>query len=82
MPPEKEKEYIKKEITALQAVLGNEYYPKGWYYGRLSSNSKALIFDVYKEMGLKLLWESDSYAEKVDPLIFRFTLANQIIPQQ
>lgn len=65
MPPEKEKEYIKKEITALQAVLGNEYYPKGWYYGRLSSNSRALVFDVYKELGLKLLWESDSYAEKV-----------------
>ena len=63
MPAEKEKEYIKKEITALQAVLGEENYPKGWYYGRSSSRSQALIFDVYKEMGLKLLWESDSYAE-------------------
>ncbi|KAL2010602.1 hypothetical protein VTN00DRAFT_6409 [Thermoascus crustaceus] len=39
--------------------------PKGWYYGRLSTRSRALVWDVYKEMNLPLLWESDSCADDV-----------------
>lgn len=61
MPPEKEKEYIKKEIETITKICGEP--PKGWYYGRLSSRSQALVWDVYKEMGVPLLWDSDSYAD-------------------
>ena len=61
MPPEKEKAYIKKEIETIQRICGEP--PKGWYYGRLSSRSNALVWDVYKEMGIPLLWDSDSYAD-------------------
>jgi peptidoglycan/xylan/chitin deacetylase (PgdA/CDA1 family) len=61
MPAEKEKAYIKKEIEAITKVCGAP--PKGWYYGRLSSRSHALVWDVYKEMGIPLLWEADSYAD-------------------
>jgi peptidoglycan/xylan/chitin deacetylase (PgdA/CDA1 family) len=61
MPPEKEKAYIKKEIETITEICGEP--PKGWYYGRLSSRSQALVWDVYKEMGIPLLWQSDSYAD-------------------
>lgn len=61
MPPEKEKAYIKKEIETIAKICGEP--PKGWYYGRLSSRSHALVWDVYKEMGIPLLWEADSYAD-------------------
>lgn len=61
MSPEQEKAYIKKEIETIQKICGEP--PKGWYYGRLSSRSHALVWDVYKEMGIPLLWEADSYAD-------------------
>jgi peptidoglycan/xylan/chitin deacetylase (PgdA/CDA1 family) len=61
MPPEKEKAYIKKEIETIARICGEP--PKGWYYGRLSSRSQALVWEVYKEMGVPLLWDSDSYAD-------------------
>ncbi|KAH6684334.1 putative chitin deacetylase 1 [Halenospora varia] len=61
MPPEKEKAYIKKEIETIAKICGEP--PKGWYYGRLSSRSQALVWEVYKEMGVPLLWDSDSYAD-------------------
>lgn len=35
------------------------------YYGRLSPRSQALVWDVYKEMNLPLLWMSDTYADDV-----------------
>ena len=37
--------------------------PVGWYYGRLSARSKALIWDVYNELKLPLMWQSDSYSD-------------------
>jgi len=60
MAPEKEKAYIKKEIETITEICGSP--PKGWYDGRLSSRSHPLVWDVYKEMGIPLLWEADSYA--------------------
>jgi hypothetical protein len=36
-----------------------------WYYGRLSPRSRALVWEVYKEMGIPLLWQSDSYEDDV-----------------
>ncbi|KAF2808488.1 polysaccharide deacetylase [Mytilinidion resinicola] len=61
VPVEEEKELIRKGIKAIQNVCG--FAPKGWYYGRLSPRSHALVWDVYQEMGLPLLWNSDSYSD-------------------
>ncbi|KAK0644770.1 Chitin deacetylase 1 [Lasiodiplodia hormozganensis] len=63
MPAEEEKALIKKGIETIQRITGEA--PKGWYYGRLSPRSHALVWDVYKEMGLPLLWQSDSYADDI-----------------
>ncbi|KAL6253236.1 hypothetical protein RBB50_000959 [Rhinocladiella similis] len=60
---EDEKAYIRQGIEAIKATSG--VYPKGWYYGRLSPRSHALVWDVFREMKLPLLWESDSYADDV-----------------
>jgi peptidoglycan/xylan/chitin deacetylase (PgdA/CDA1 family) len=61
--PEEEKAYIRKAIECIRDICGKP--PSGWYYGRLSPRSRALVWDVYKEMGIPLLWESDSYADDV-----------------
>lgn len=63
MSAEQEKEYIRKGIESIKEVSG--VYPKGWYYGRLSPRSHALVWEVYKEMNIPLLWESDSYADDI-----------------
>ena len=63
MPADQEKDLVKKCIESLRVTCG--VTPKGWYYGRLSPRSKALVHEVYEEMGLDLLWESDSYADDV-----------------
>ncbi|RFU24665.1 hypothetical protein B7463_g11668, partial [Scytalidium lignicola] len=60
---EKEKEYIKNAIISLKKLSG--YAPKGWYYGRPSPQSKTLLCEVYEEMGEKLIWQSDTYADDV-----------------
>ena len=54
MALEKEKAYIKKEIETITEIYGSP--PKGWYDGRLSSRPYPLVWDVYKEMGIPLLW--------------------------
>jgi hypothetical protein len=59
MQPELEKQYIARQLKVLKELTGE--YPCGWYYGRLSPRSKALVHEVYKEHGIPLLWESDSY---------------------
>ena len=61
MPPENEKAYIKEVIETLTKNCGS--LPKGWYYGRLLSISHALVWDLYKEMGIPLLWDLDSYGD-------------------
>lgn len=63
MPAEQERAYIKKGIEAITKVCGKP--PKGWYYGRSSCRSHALVFDVYKELGIPLLWQADSYADDI-----------------
>lgn len=61
MPPELEKEYIQRQLKVLKEMTGE--YPCGWYYGRLSPRSRALVHEVYVEQGIPLLWESDSYCD-------------------
>ncbi|KAL2203375.1 polysaccharide deacetylase [Sarocladium strictum] len=62
-PVDKEKEFIRKAITSLKSLSG--YAPRGWYYGRPSPQSRALVPEVYKEMGEELVWYSDTYADEV-----------------
>ena len=62
-PAEKEKDYIRKAITTLKTLTG--YTPRGWYYGRDSPRSRALVPEVYREMGEELLWYSDTYADDI-----------------
>lgn len=60
---EQEKDHIRKCITSLKSLSG--YAPRGWYYGRPSPHSRSLIPEVYEEMGEKLIWASDTYADDV-----------------
>lgn len=76
--PEEEKEYIRKGLECIKTLTGsypkvcacnssaqatlNHLHSQGWYYGRLSPRSHALVWDVYKEKGIPLVWNSDSYA--------------------
>ncbi|KAK1045573.1 hypothetical protein LTR33_015170 [Friedmanniomyces endolithicus] len=61
MSPELEKAYIFRQLEVLKKLTGE--YPVGWYYGRLSPRSRGLVHEVYKEMGVPLVWESDSYCD-------------------
>lgn len=63
MSLEDEKGMIRKGIESIKSVCG--VYPKGWYYGRLSPRSHALVWEVFKDMGIPLLWNSDTYADDV-----------------
>jgi hypothetical protein len=56
-----EKKYIVEQLESLKRTTGQ--YPVGWYYGALSPRSKALIHEVYAEMGIPLLYESDTYSD-------------------
>ncbi|RDW65263.1 glycoside hydrolase beta [Coleophoma crateriformis] len=61
MTVELEKEYIRRQLESVKKSTGS--YPVGWYYGALSPYSKALIHEVYTEMGIPLLYESDTYSD-------------------
>ncbi|ERS97560.1 carbohydrate esterase family 4 protein [Sporothrix schenckii 1099-18] len=61
MTPALEKAYVERQLVSLKASTGQ--YPVGWYYGALSPRSKAIIHAVYREQGLPLLYESDSYCD-------------------
>lgn len=60
---EAEKQHIRDGINCIKRLTGQA--PKGWYYGRPSPQSRALIPMVYEEMGEELLWASDTYADDV-----------------
>jgi hypothetical protein len=57
MTPEKEKVYIKKEVQTITKICSSP--PKGWYYGGYRADL-TLAWEVYKEMDVPLLWDSDS----------------------
>lgn len=63
MSVEEEMEWIRKALVSLKGLTGQA--PKGWYYGRASPRSRTLVPQVYEEMGEKLVWMSDSYADDV-----------------
>jgi hypothetical protein len=59
--PEKEKALIHRQMECLKTMTGE--YPVGWYYGRISPYSKALVHEVHEELKAPLLWEADTYAD-------------------
>lgn len=61
MTTELEKEYVIRQLQSIKKTTGA--YPLGWYYGALSPYSKAIIHEVYQEMDIPLLYESDTYAD-------------------
>lgn len=63
MTVELEKEYVKRQLESLKKLTGS--YPVGWYYGALSPCSKAIIHEVFEEMDIPLLYESDAYCDDV-----------------
>lgn len=63
VPPEIEKAYILKQMEVLKDATGFDKF--GWYMGRLSPQSIALIQEVYKEMGKDLPYVSDYYGDDV-----------------
>ncbi|KAH8812241.1 possibe polysaccharide deacetylase [Xylogone sp. PMI_703] len=61
MTTELEKEYVIRQLQSIKKTTGA--YPLGWYYGALSPCSKAIIHEVYEEMNIPLLYESDTYSD-------------------
>ena len=61
MPPEEEKVQIRQCIETIEKLCG--YPPRGWYTGRLSPRSQALVWEIYQEKGIPLLWVSDAYSD-------------------
>ncbi|EXJ74360.1 uncharacterized protein A1O5_02656 [Cladophialophora psammophila CBS 110553] len=61
MSPEEEKQYILRQMQCLKATTGR--YPSGWFVGRCSSHSKALIHEVHEELGAPLLYEADCFSD-------------------
>lgn len=60
-PPELEREYVVRQMQCLKDLTGK--WPVGWYYGRLSPRSKALVWEVYDSLRAELKWEADSYCD-------------------
>ncbi len=63
LPLAVEEAQINKAIDAIQQISGKP--PTGWYYGRPSMSSKALVCKVYQERNIDLLYQADSYADEL-----------------
>lgn len=61
MSPEEEKLYVHRQMQSLKATTGS--YPVGWFVGRCSPHSKALIHEVHEEIGAPLLYEADCFSD-------------------
>ncbi|GAA6002804.1 uncharacterized protein JCM10292_001309 [Rhodotorula paludigena] len=62
MEPAEEEELIRK---AVQSFRKTSKVPCGWFYGRPSANSCALVEKVYKEEGEEFLYWADYYADEL-----------------
>lgn len=63
MPADQEEALIREGIATFQKCSKTGKAPVGWYYGRPSPRSRALISKVYKDLGLELLYNADTYAD-------------------
>ncbi|PWZ02924.1 glycoside hydrolase/deacetylase [Testicularia cyperi] len=64
MSPEEERVHIQSAVRAIKDASSKSREPRGWYTGRQSINTRRLVYEVYKEMGLENeLYDSDAYDE-------------------
>ena len=61
MPVDEEKTDIVKCIDLITEQSSQP--PRGWYIGRLSPRSQTLLYQIYKERNIPLLWLSDNYGD-------------------
>ncbi|KAF8168452.1 hypothetical protein B0H34DRAFT_59488 [Crassisporium funariophilum] len=69
-----EEKLIHQAIDSFRKTSPSGKVPVGWYYGRPSPRSRALVCKVYRELGLELLYQSDTYADDLpywipDPVV-------------
>lgn len=63
MDPEQEEKLIREGIECFKRCSKTGKVPVGWYYGRPSPRSRALVYKVHKELGHELLYQADTYAD-------------------
>ncbi|GAA5827144.1 hypothetical protein JCM11251_001139 [Rhodosporidiobolus azoricus] len=63
MTPQEEEEWIIKAVESFQKTSPTGKAPVGWFYGRPSENSAALVNKVYRERGLEFLYWADNFAD-------------------
>ncbi|KAJ3115015.1 hypothetical protein HDU96_001320 [Phlyctochytrium bullatum] len=66
-----EREHVNKAIDAIEKTVGKP--PRGWYTGRISPRSRAIVVEEYRRRGIKLLYDCDAYN---DELPYHLTLDN------
>ncbi|KAF9556328.1 glycoside hydrolase/deacetylase [Agrocybe pediades] len=63
MDAETEEKHIREAVESFKRTSPTGKVPVGWYYGRPSPRSRALISKVYRELGHELLYQADTYAD-------------------
>ena len=63
MSIEEEKEYIRENCEKLEEVTGK--FPRGYFYGRGTPNTRCLFPQLVKEMGRQLLYSSEAFNDDV-----------------
>lgn len=62
MPEDEEKKQINAAINAIKSASSKSREPRGWYTGRQSINTRRLVYQAYKALGLhNELYDSDAY---------------------
>ncbi|KAJ3043251.1 hypothetical protein HDV00_005571 [Rhizophlyctis rosea] len=56
-----EREHVVKSIEAIKKASPSGKAPVGWYTGRIGPNSRRIVVEEYKRLGLELLWDGDVY---------------------
>lgn len=63
MSLKEEKQYIRRQLQSLKTTTGS--YPAGWFIGRCSAYTKALIHEVHQEQNIPLLYSSDVFNDDI-----------------
>lgn len=63
MSPKEEKQYIRRQLQSLKETTGS--YPAGWFVGRCSPHTRALIHEVHQEQNIPLLYSSDTFSDDI-----------------
>ncbi|KAJ2996940.1 chitin deacetylase cda1 [Globomyces sp. JEL0801] len=60
-----EREHIRATIKAIKDASGKP--PVGWYTGRISTESRRIVWEEFKSLGLPLLYDCDAYNDDLPP---------------